>query len=141
MDMKKVGLIANILKIAIAAIGAILCFKIIAGDESDGTISAALGISMVALYLCAGIAIIFGLIYFVTNLRKSKGALIGLVGLGIVAAISFSMASSEVTPEWSAMGVTEQISQASGAGIWAVILLLGVAVIASIFSEVSKFFK
>lgn len=141
MDMKKVGLIGNILKVVIGVIGLGLCFKIIAGDETEGTISAAINISMIALALCCVIALAFGLIYFLGNIKKSKGSLFMLAGFGAIAGISYSLAKSEVYPEWAAAGVTEQVSKLSGMGVYAVMLLLGIAVAVAIFSEVSKLIK
>ena len=138
MDMKKVALIGNVLKVIIAVVGLFLCVKIIAGDESIGTISAAINISMIALALCCVIALGFCLVYFAENLKKSKGALFMIGGFAAIAGISYSLAKSEVYPEWAAAGVTEQVSKLSGMGIYAVMLLLGLAVAAALFSELSK---
>jgi len=141
MDMKKVALLGNILKVAIAVIGLILCLKIIGGDNSESTISLAINVSLIALVLCCIIALGFGLLFFIGNLKKSKGALFGIIGFVIVAVISYAMASSEVLPEWGAAGVTEKVSKLSGMGVYAVMLLIGLSVGAAVYSEVSKLIK
>jgi hypothetical protein len=152
MDMKKVEFIGNVLKVVIGAVGAILCLMIISADKCpdspnelcDGTIPIigyAINLSLGALLLCGVVALLFGLIYFAGHIKQSKGTLFGLVGLGVIAGISYAMAADEVYPEWEKVDVTAQVSKLSGMGINFVLILLALAVLTALFSEVTKLVK
>jgi len=142
MDTKQAKLIGNILKFAIAIPGVIMIFLILK-NESVGVIDAAIKLTLIALAACAVIALLFGLLHFLGNISKSKGVLFGIVGFAIILGISYSMATGEVTPEWAAMDepITEKVSKLSGMGVYAVLILLGTAVAAALFSEVTKLIK
>lgn len=142
MDTKSAKLIGNIAKFAIAIPGVIMIFLILQ-NGNEGIIDAAIKLTLVALVACAAVAIIFGIIYFLGNITKSKGVLFGIVGFALVLAISYSMASGEVLPEWAALDepITERVSKLSGMGVYSVLILLAVAVGAAVFSEVSKLIK
>lgn len=147
MDTKTIGLIGNIVKILIAVLGAGFCIAIIAnadaieGGDKVGYLDWALKISFIAMALCIGVALLFGLYYFVTNLGKSKGMLFALIGFVAVMAIAYAMADNTVTNSWAAAGVTEGVSKLSSMGIGATFILLGLAVVMALWSEVSKMIK
>ena len=131
----------------IAALGAIFCVAIISnadaieGGDSVNYLDWALRITYIAMFLCIGLALLFGLYYFVTNIRKSKGMLFALVAFAVVMIISYAMADNTVTAAWAADGITENISKLSSAGLWATLLLLGIAVVIALWSEVTSIFK
>ena len=67
--------------------------------------------------------------------------LAGVIGFAAVLGISYALADGTVTFDWEANGITEQVSKLSSMGITAVFILLGMAVVAALFSEVSKLIK
>ncbi|NND94018.1 MAG: hypothetical protein HKN45_04085 [Flavobacteriales bacterium] len=147
MSDKTAHLIGNVVKILVALLGVIFCALIIANNseiemgESHNYVSGALTISLIGMIVCVGIALLFGLVYFVKNIAKSKGMLIGLVVFAIMIVISYSMADGGLTQDWIGRGVTETASKLSGTGIYLTGILLAVTVIVALFSEVNKLFK
>jgi len=155
MNTKTIGLIGTIVKVIIAVAGAIFCILIMtnSGDIEDvtvgkemreraiGFIDSGLTISYIAMILCVGAVLIFGLYYFITNIGKSKGMLFALIGFAIVLGISYGMADGNLTLNWQNAGVTEQVSKLTSAGLYATFILLGLAIAMVLVSEVSKIFK
>lgn len=146
MDTKTVGLIGNIVKIVLALGGAVLCFLIISNSSSieagtnQGYVDGALNISYIAMALCVGIAVLFGLFYFIKNIGKSKGMLFAIVGLAIVGFIAYSMSDGVAAPEL-VNKYGEDTIKLSGAGIYITIILLALGVVVALLSEVAKIFK
>ncbi|NNC83408.1 MAG: hypothetical protein HKN79_07510 [Flavobacteriales bacterium] len=146
MDTKTAGLIGTIVKVAIALAGAVLCFLIMANSsdieagDDQSYVNGALTVTYIAMLLCVGAALLFGLVYFLKNIRNSKGLLFGLVGLAVVAFVSYSLSDAQASPELMAK-YSESTLQMSGAGIYLTLLLLGIGVAAALFSEVTKIFK
>ena len=147
MDTKTIGLIGTVVKVLIAVLGAIFCIAIIAnsdaieGGDKVNYLDWALKITYIAMALCIGIALLFGLYFFITNIGKSKGMLFALIGFIVVMVIAYAMADDTVTNAWAAHGVTQKVSKLSSMGIWATFLLLGIAVVMALWSEVSKLIK
>jgi hypothetical protein len=146
MDTKTASMIGNIVKILVAIAGAILCFLIISNSadieagSKQNYVDGALTVTYIAMFVCVGIAILFGLFYFLKNIGKSKGMLFGIVGLAIVAFIAYSMSDSNAAANLMAEYDAETIKM-SGAGIYLTILLLGIGVVVALLSEVTKIFK
>ena len=146
MDTKTASLIGNIVKVVVAIAGAVLCFLIMAnGSEiqagnSQGYVDGALTVTYIGMAICVGLAVLFGLFYFVRNIGNSKGMLFGLVGLVVVAFISYSLADGN-----AAVKLMEQYDEGtitmSGAGIYLTLLMLGIGVVVALLSEVTKIFK
>ncbi|MBI1287170.1 MAG: hypothetical protein GC178_06280 [Flavobacteriales bacterium] len=84
-------------------------------------------------------AILFPIIQLVQNPKNAKGALIGIGALVVVVGISYALAS-DVNPG-NTEGVTPETAKQVGTGLYAFYILAIVAVGATIYSEVSKFFK
>ncbi|MFT4659890.1 MAG: hypothetical protein ACI8XB_000140 [Patiriisocius sp.] len=144
MDTKTVGIIGNVVKFGLGIGGMILCFMILFNGENNGAdslIDLAITISIAAIVIAFAIAVLFAIYYFATNIKNSKGAMIGIAALLVVVLISYSLASGNLMAGWSDDGVTESISKWSGTGIYAFLILTGVAVVAALFSEVSKIIK
>jgi hypothetical protein len=83
-------------------------------------------------------AVVFPIIQFAQNPKNAKGALIGIGALVVVVAISYVLASDN-NP--SNMEISAEAARQVGTGLFAFYLLSAVAVIAVVYSEVSKFFK
>lgn len=88
--------------------------------------------------LAALAAVLFPLVFLFTDLKKAKNALIGIVVLAIVMFIGFSMASNEV---YEGFAVSPLASKWIGGGIYATIILVGLAVVAAVYTEVARIFK
>ena len=147
MDTKTIGLIGTIAKVLIAVLGAVFCVLVIMnseaiqGGENVNYLDSGLAITYVAMAVCVGIVLLFGLFHFVSNIGKSKGMLYTLVGFLIVLGVSYAMADGSLTNEWSGKGITEKVSKMTSMGIGATFLLLAIAVVTAVWSEVSKLIK
>jgi hypothetical protein len=90
-------------------------------------------------------AVIFGIVFFVMNIKKRMGMLIGLVAFVLIALVSFyGLASDEIYPALLKIQdevVTPKISQFSGGGLIMTYILGGVAIVTILWAEVSKIFK
>ena len=67
--------------------------------------------------------------------------LFALIGFVVVIVIAYAMADDTVTNAWAASGVTQSVSKLSSTGIWATFLLLAIAVVMALWSEVSNLIK
>jgi len=93
---------------------------------------------------CGAAALLFGLYFFVTNIKDRMGTLVGVAGFAVLGLVSFYvLADSTVLRAYEASGitVTEGESMFAGGGMYFV-YLLGLAAIASIVvAEVNKAIK
>jgi len=148
MDTKTAGIISTALKLIVGIIGVILCVMIISNGESIEAYGEETKFVDYAIYLvyfgmaiAIGAALLFGLVYFVTNIKKSLGAVVGLLGMAVIAGISYGIAKGDLTENYISAGVTESVSKLSGMGIWAVGILLAIAIAAVILGEVRNLAK
>ena len=147
MDTKTIGLIGTAVKVIIALLGAVFCVLIISNSESIklgenvGFLDSAMVITYIAMFICIAVALLFGLYKFATNIGKSKGMLFSLIGFAAILGISYAVADDSVTMAWQDMGVTESVSKMTSMGLTATFVLLGLAVIAALLSEVTKLIK
>ncbi|MCK5729627.1 MAG: hypothetical protein KAH68_01045 [Draconibacterium sp.] len=95
----------------------------------------------------AGVAIIAGLLQTVTDKKAAKGGIISLVFLGVVALVSYLMASSEI-PQFIGVdkfinngSLTEGIAKLVDTGLYATYLLLGIAILLIILTPVVRMFR
>ncbi|MFW5891910.1 MAG: hypothetical protein ACOCUQ_00770 [Bacteroidota bacterium] len=88
--------------------------------------------------LAALTALIFPLVYLITDLKKAKNALIGIGGLALVLFVGYSMATNEI---YEGFAVGPNASQWIGGGINATLILVGLAFLAALYTEVAKIFK
>jgi len=103
---------------------------------NEGLISSAIVFTYVLLGLTALAAIIGPMVQLVKNFKKAKAALIGIVVLAAVLLLGFSLSTNEVYE-----GVSPFASQWIGGGIKATMILVGMAAVAAVYTEVSKFFR
>lgn len=142
MDTKTASLIGNIAKFVFAIIGVILCamilFNGVDGDNAN-KVDTVITLSLIGIVVAGVLAVIFGLIQFGGNIKNSLRSLGVIGGLGIITAIGYGMAKGDVSSFGE--GVTTTISKWSGAGINITLILLAVAVVAALASEVLKLLK
>ena len=101
-----------------------------------------INIAIYVTYALVGIAVIasviFPVIFFIQDIRKARGALIGIAVLAIVILISWSISTNEA---YEAFNVGPAASQWIGGGITATMILIGMGLLAAVFTEVYKFFR
>lgn len=151
MSEKTVSLISKVLMYGIVAIGVIMILLTLVNWDSvsgnradiDGYVGGAMWVCYIGFLIATVIALIFGVVHFLGNIKNSKGTLIGIVGFVIIIAVSYALSSDEVLRAFTAGGSnpSPSIVKWSGTGIVVVYILGLLAVIAAIFSEVSRLFK
>jgi hypothetical protein len=151
MNEKSVSLISKVLMYGIVAIGVIMImltllnWDSISGNRADidSYVGGAMWVCYIGFMIAAAIALIFGVVHFLGNIKNSKGTLVGIVGFVIIIAISYALSSDEVLRAFTTGGSnpTPSIVKWSGAGIVMVYILGLLAILAAIFSEVSRLFK
>ncbi len=88
------------------------------------------------LGLAALSAILFSIFHMFGNIRKAIPALIGLGALLVVILFSYSISTSEAYPD-----ATPTVSQWIGGGITATMILIGLGLLAAVFTEIYKYFR
>lgn len=88
------------------------------------------------LAIAALAAIVFAIIHMIGNFRKAIPTLIGIAALALIILISYAASTSEAYPN-----ATPAVSQWVGGGITATMVLVGLGIVAAIFTEVSKLFR
>jgi hypothetical protein len=86
-------------------------------------------------------AIVFPILNIISNPKGAKSVLTGVVLLVVVGGLSYALAGDEVLPAYRNYGTTESSSKMVSTGLILFYLLAAGAVIATIYSEVSKMFK
>jgi hypothetical protein len=93
------------------------------------------------ILVAVGSAIVFPLIQGVQNPKSLVKSLIGVGALVVLFILGYALSSSAVTTTWAAKGITEGVSKLVGAGLIMFYIVLIVAALGLIYSEVSKAFK
>ncbi len=86
-------------------------------------------------------AVILPLIKAVQSPGDLIKSLYGVVALVVVFGIAYAVSGSSVRTTWAVMGVGEGMSRMIGAGLLTFYIVLVIAFIGLIFSEISKVFK
>lgn len=97
----------------------------------------------VALVIIAfALAIVFGVIQTATNPKGALKGIIGVVALVVVFFLAYSMGDDTVKEIWASdFDVTPGVSKYVSGALTTTFVLLGIAVLAFIVSEVRNFFK
>lgn len=99
-----------------------------------------INIGIYVTYALVAVALIstvfFAIFHMARNFRKAKGALLGILILAAIIVFSYAISTSEVYPNAGPV-----VSQWVGGGITTTFILAGLAFLAAIYTEVSKFFK
>ncbi len=82
--------------------------------------------------------ILFPIFFFIQDIRKAKGALIGLAVLAAVLLFSYFISTNET---YEGFNVSPMASQWIGGGITATMILIGLGLVAAVFTEVYKLFR
>lgn len=141
MNITKIADISGrVLEYGIAIIGTILFLMILLNGSTDA-ISYSITLSMWAIYIAAGIAVLFGVYHFVTNIKDNKKSLIGIVAFVLIIIVSRVLAKGAITTD--SMLEKADLSQIlmTDTGLYMLYILMGIAILSILFAEVSRLFK
>lgn len=121
-------------------VGITVLVLVIAGMsyQSSNDVDLLLGLAKVLIYIAAGAAVILPLINAFKNPKVLLRAGIGIAVLGAIFGITYSTASTEITPLFERIGATAEKIQLSGGLIQMTFVLIIIAVVAVILGELSK---
>ena len=88
-------------------------------------------------------AILFPIISLVSDIKKAKNTLIGILALAVVIGIAYVLASDALPSFHNAekFNITQSISKNIGTALYTTYLLGGIAIAGILFTAVSKSFK
>ena len=152
--MNKIGKIVTIILWVLIAISAVLVVSLmvnISDNDADPTMGGWINTVLIWSYILivtgAAIAILAGLYYMVTDKRAAKRGLIAVVFLGVVALVSYLLASPEI-PQFVGVDkfindktLNAQVAKRIDAGLYATYILFGLAVLSIAYSSVRRVFK
>jgi hypothetical protein len=102
----------------------------------------------IGLYFCYTLLIVAAVSAIVLPLIKAVGeprsllrSLIGVGALIVVFGIAYAVADSSVRPSWLVLGIGETTSKVIGAGLITFYVVLVLAFVGLIFSEINKALK
>ena len=105
---------------------------------TDRLISIGMYLTYALIIIAALGAVAFPIFFFVKDIKKAKGTLIGLAVLLVVIMISYAIATGNPYEEHNVSGA---VSKWIGAGIISTFVLAGLGVLAAVYTEVSKILK
>jgi hypothetical protein len=103
---------------------------------NESIINASIIAAYILLGLAALVAIVGPIIQLFANFKSARTTLLGIVILLIIIFIGYSMSTNE-----SYDTVGPFASQLIGGGIRATFILIGLAIVAAVYTEIAKFFK
>jgi hypothetical protein len=153
--MNKTGKIVTIVLWALLIVSAILIVSLIANInaevETDPAMNSWVNTNLIWAYILvalgAGLAVIAGLFHTVTDKKAAKGGMISLAFLGVIAFVSYLMASSEI-PQFIGVDkfindgtLTESIAKLVDTGLYATYILLGLAILSIAVTPLVRLFR
>jgi hypothetical protein len=153
--MGKTGKIVTIVLWVLLVISSVIIVSLMANIneevKTDPTMGNWVNINLIWAYILvafgAGVAIIAGLFQTVTDKKAAKGGMISLLFLGVVALVSYLMASPDI-PNFIGVDkfinngtLTEGIAKLVDTGLYATYILLGLAILSIVLSSVTRLFR
>lgn len=96
-------------------------------------------------YALMAIALIAAIVLPLINVLQSPGdlkkSLFAIVGMVVLFGVSYALAGSEVSADHAAKGITANVSKLVGAGLIMFYLIMAIAVLGLIYSEINKAIK
>lgn len=149
--MDKIGKIVTILLWALLIVSAILVVSLVANindvNDQDPAMLSWINANIVWVYILgitgAGLALVFGFLHTLGNKEAAKEGLISLLFLGVVAVVSFLLASPEIpqfigVDNFIAKGLTGETIKLVDAGLIATYILFAIAVLSIILGPVIR---
>jgi hypothetical protein len=103
---------------------------------NESIINASIIVAYALLGLAALAAIVGPIIQLFSNFKSARTTLFGIVVLIVILLIGYSLSTNETYENAGPV-----VSQWIGGGIIATMILIGLAIVAALFTEVAKFFK
>ncbi|MGB1075816.1 MAG: hypothetical protein ACPGYK_06470 [Flavobacteriales bacterium] len=155
MGDKGIRLGLSVLRMAIIAAGVVLSVMITSRSGTDETFVEGLDrygslldnlfyIIYIVGIAAGAAAVLFGLMFFVANIKEKVGALVGILVFAVLGLLSFySLADDTVLRAYEASGITVTAGESmfAGGGLYFVYLLGGLSILAIVVAEVSRVFK
>ncbi len=153
--MSKTGKIVTIVLWALLIVSAILIISLVVNINEDVKTDPAMlswvNTNLIWAYILvifgAAVAVLASLFHMFTDKKAAKGGLISIAFLGVVALISYLLASPEIpqfigVDKFIADGtLNEQVAKLVDTGLYATYILLVLAVLAVASSSVMRFFR
>jgi hypothetical protein len=144
--MNKLIRILYIVLLAVSALLGLLFYM--GGTELDGETPLLTNTFIMWAYILTGIAalasIIFPIFQMISNPKNAKKSLLGVVVLVAIVVVAYIFSSAELMkftdPAMAKFNIPSTLKQVD-TGIFTTYILVGVAIIAMIYSEVAKMFK
>ena len=95
-------------------------------------------VTFILLGLAAAAVVLSALYHLISNFKSARGGLVGLALLAAIIVVSYLISTNEV---YEAMNVGPTASQWIGGGITATMILIALAFVAAVFTEVFKLFR
>ena len=153
MDSKALNLATTGLRILIAVLGIIFIVITMYGSGTDEHghstldktghfgLDSALTLTYIAIGLCAVAWALFGLGDLVLNFKDRKKVFVGFIVFIVLLLIGYTLSGDHVFHSWAEQGVTQDTSKWVGAGLMSFYVMLAGAILAIIWSEVSRFIR
>ena len=153
--MGKIGKIVTIVLWALLVVSAILIVSLIVNIneevETDPTMLSWVNSNLIWAYILvafgAAVAVIAGLLHTVADKKAAKGGIIALVFMGVVALVSYLLASPEI-PQFIGVDkfindgtLNEQVAKLVDTGLYATYILLALAILSIALSSVTRLIK
>ncbi|MFP4469767.1 MAG: hypothetical protein ACLFPE_03740 [Bacteroidales bacterium] len=98
--------------------------------------------SYILLALTAALTLIFPILYFISNPKKGKNVLIGIVGFAVLYFISYALTDGSTRGDvYEEFEITESTSHFIGAMLYMTFILGGLAILSIVFTGISSLFK
>lgn len=140
MNTRIAGIVGKVFQFGIGVIGGIMFLMILLKGDED-MISSSITLSMWAIYIAAGIAILFGVYHFVTTIKDNKKSLIGIVAFILIIFVSRMLAKGQVTTDALLEKADEGQILMTDTGLYMFYILIAITVLSILFSEVSRLLK
>ncbi len=152
--MSKTGKIVTIILWALLIVSAVLIVSLfvnLSENDTDPAMNSWVNSNLIWAYIltaiCAGIAVLAGLVHMATDKQAAKGGLISLAFMGGVVIISYLLASPEI-PQFIGVEkflndgtLNESVAKWVDTGLYATYLLLAIAILSIIGMSVVRVFK
>lgn len=140
MNTRIAGIVGKVFQFGIGIIGAIMFLMILSGN-GDGMISAAISLSLYSIYIAAGIAVLFGVYHFATNIKDNKKGLIGIVAFILIIIVARVLAKGQTTSDALLSKADESQILMTDTGLYMFYILIILTILTILFSEVSRLLK
>jgi hypothetical protein len=105
----------------------------------------AINIGLIITYLAIGLAllgaIVFPIIQMAGDIKSAKGVLIGIVAFVAIFLLSYLLSSPETGAFYEAKNVSPNFARIIGAGLIATYIVFAGAVVAILYSQITKWIK